>query len=125
MNNEPNTDLPHRKFRFIEALDAGELKRSRRDFALIADWLELAEQLSPKTPKAMLEGDYVARIGDGAFFKELSFKSAHEAVELPLEPWSRACGRRWARIVGDEFVISDGQRLPLSTIRFEPTEDFT
>ena len=118
------TDLPHRKFRFIEVRDPKELKRSRSDFPLVEGWLDVAERLSPNTPKALLEGDYVARLSDGTLFKEVSFKTAQPAVEQALGSWSHACGRRWARIIGDEFVVSDGLRLPAEWISFESVDGF-
>ena len=68
-----NADKPHRKYRFIEALVPHELKRSGKSFALITGGIELAERLSPNTPKAICEGDYLVRLADGSTFKEVSF----------------------------------------------------
>ena len=113
-----NTDQPHRRFRFIEVLDPEELKRSRRGFPLVSGWLETAEQLSPGTPKALLGEDYVAELPDGVTFREVSFKTEHAALEPALAAWSTQTGRRWAQIIDDVFVISDGRRLPIEAIIF-------
>ena len=111
-----NIDRPHRRFRFIEVLDPRELKRSRKAWPLVSGWLETAEQMSPGTPKALLEGDYVAELPGGMILKEVSFKSKHAAIEPALAVWSKQTKRHWAQITDDVFAISDGRRIPMETI---------
>ena len=114
-----NIDTDKRHFRFVEVLDRAELKRSRKEWRLVAGWLMTAESLSPRTPKALLEGDFVAQTGDGAIFKEISYKTEHGSVEATLDSWARSSGRRWARFDGHDFHISDGTSLPLSALTIE------
>ena len=114
-----NIDQPHRHFRFIEVLDPKELKRSRESWPLVSGWLEIAERMSPGTPKALLEGDYLAELPEGTVFKEVSFKTEHAAVEPALTTWADRAKRRWAQITDDVFTVSDSRRLPLETVAFK------
>jgi hypothetical protein len=118
-----NVDQPHRKFRYVEVLYTNDLKRSRTGpWHLVEGWLDLAENLSPGSPKALLEGDCVAQLPDQSIFKEVSFKAAHGSVEEALESWASTVGRRWARISGGLFVRSDYVSIPIEQIRFETND---
>lgn len=114
-----NIDRPHRRFRFIEVLDPSELKRPQKGWPVLSGWLETAEQMSPRTPKGLLEGDYVAELPGGLIFKVVSFKSEHEAIQPALEVWSKQTKRHWAQITDGVLAISDGRRLPMETITFK------
>jgi len=114
-----NTDKPWRRFRLIEVLEDSELKRSRRAWPLVDGWLLKAEAISPGTPKALLEGDWVATLPDGSRFKEVSFKTEHPKIEEALNLWSQEVGRRWAKVSGDDLILSDGSKVPLEDVRFE------
>ena len=117
-----NEDSPHRKFRYIEVCSSQDLRRTRRgQWSLLDGWLELAERLSPRTPKAVVEGEFVARLPDGSVFKEVSFQTEHPSVEEALPQWAFASGRRWAQVQSTAFVVSDGATVPLADIAFERT----
>jgi hypothetical protein len=116
-----HSDNTLRRFRFVEALDAMELtrKRGRGPWKLVSGWLEAAEAMSPRTPKALLEGDFVVGLSDGSVFKEISYKAECSSIESTLDSWARASGRRWARFDGEFFRVSDGITLSLSDLSVE------
>jgi len=115
-----NRDTTVRSFRFVEALDSRELPRSRSGkWHLVDGWLQLAEQTSPRSPKALLEGDNLLRLPDGGVFKEVSFKVEHTSMESALRVWAPIVGRRWAQVVGDELAVSDGTSHSVNEILFE------
>ena len=114
-----NIDQPWRMFRFIEVLKDSELKRAGQAWPLVDGWLLKAETISPGTQKALLEGDWIVTLPDGRRFKEVSFKTNHPKMEEALDVWSREEGRRWAKISGDDFLLSDGSRIPLDDVRSE------
>jgi hypothetical protein len=114
-----NIDTDRRHFRFVEVLAPAELKRNRKEWKLVDGWLEAAESLSPQTPKALLEGDFVAHTADGATFKEVTYKTEHCSVEATLDSWAQSVGRRWGRFDGEIFHLSDGVLLPLSALTIE------
>jgi hypothetical protein len=109
-----NFDNEFRRFRFIEANDSVEFN------AVVEGWLTHAERQSPKTGKALLEGDYLAYLPDGARLKEVSYKVKHESVDVALPDWAQAVGRRFAWLESNQLVTSDGSRFPIDEIRFEP-----
>lgn len=112
-----NRDQPHRCYRLIEVLADAELKRNRSEWTLVKGWLELAEQQSPGSPKAVLEGDYVVKLPEGSVFKEVSFKSEHESVADSLSEWAASAGRRWATIENGMLIVSDGSRFLESEVQ--------
>ena len=114
-----NEDQPYRVYRLIEALSERDLKRSRKNWSLVDGWLELAEDREPRSPKALLEGDYVVRLPDGSVFKEVTFKTEHESVGMALPDWAAGVGRRWARYRQGVLEISDGATLALADIEVE------
>jgi hypothetical protein len=112
-----NRDQPHRCYRLVEVLRDTELRRNRSEWDLVDGWLELAEQQSPGSPKAILEGDYIVTLPEGTIFMEVSFKSDHRAVADSLPQWAATAGRRWA-IIEDRFlIVSDGSRFLESDVR--------
>lgn len=111
-----NRDTAQRKYRFIE------VRRSTEFQQVVRGWLETAELLSPRTPKALLEGDYLAALPDGTSFKEICFKAEFLVIEEALTHWRRHSGRRSAVIVDEEFRISDGSSCPLQQIAFKPID---
>ena len=114
-----HTDTDWRHYRFVEVLEPTEFKRSRNGWKLVEGWLTAAESLSPLTPKALLEGDFVARTLDGTTYEELTYKTEHSAVEASLDSWAQSVGRRWARFDGRTFHVSDGTSLPISALTIE------
>jgi hypothetical protein len=107
-----NHDNRFRRFRFVQADDSTDFLK------LTSGWLELAEARAPGAPKALLEGDFLARLPDGSCFKEISYKREHEAVEQALPDWSQSEGRTVARVDNGNFVLTDGRQFPLDQIRF-------
>jgi hypothetical protein len=114
-----NTDNEIRSFRLIEAVSDSDLKRSRTSWELVDGWLQMAERLSPGTPKAVVEGDWIALLPDGARFREVSFKAAHTSVQDALPQWASEAGRRWGRVVQQSVVISDGTTVAIAEINWE------
>ena len=108
-----NTDNEYRKFRFVEAVDATDF------LAAPEGWLEFAERASPNSPKALLEGDYVACLPDGRRFFEISFKRGHRALDETLAAWASSVSRRYAWLTERHFVISDGTALPIDDVKWE------
>lgn len=107
-----NVDNVYRRFVYIQADDTTEFDR------VVAGWLELAEKHEPSTPKALLEGDFLAFIPDDTCFKEVSYKRDHNAVEHVLPTWCRVVGRCIARIADGQFVLDDGRQFVLNDVRF-------
>jgi hypothetical protein len=115
-----NRDTTFRSYRFVEVLGPSELLRSRsREWPLVEGWLDLAEEADPRSPKALLEGDYLVRLPDGAVFKEISFKVEHSSVEPALRAWAPTVGRRWVMIVEDKLVLSDRTSHSVNELVFE------
>lgn len=112
-----NRDQPHLSYRLIEVLVEVELKRSRSEWKLVKGWLELAEQQSPRSPKALLEGDYLVELPDGSVFKEVSFKAEHGSVADSLPEWAASVGRRWAYCANGKIIVSDGNSLSESEVQ--------
>jgi hypothetical protein len=110
-----NRDTVHRKYRFVEVL------RSTDFGQIVQGWTATAQLLSPHSPKALLEGGYIATLPDGTSFKEISFKAEHSALEQALPQWSRHSGRRIAFIIDDHFRVSDGSSYLLEQIVFRPS----
>ena len=112
-----NRDQPHRCYRLIKVLADADLKRNRSEWEFVNGWLELAEHQSPGSPKAVLEGDYVVKLPAGSVFKEVSFKSEHEAVAASLPEWAASAGRRWAIVENGFLIVSDGSRFLESEVQ--------
>lgn len=108
-----NVDNEFRRFRFIQADD------TTRFIDVTYGWLDFAEDLDPQSPKALLEGDYLAYLPDGLCFKEVSYKVEHAAVHESLPTWSRSIGRLVARVEGRDLLLDDGRRYALDIVRFE------
>lgn len=108
-----NHDNEHQKFRFIEVGQSTGFQE------MVGGWLKTAELLSRRTPKALLEGDFLARLPDGTVFKEVTFKAAYSSIELALPQWRKHSGRRSAVVLNQEFRVSDGSTYLLSEVSFE------
>jgi hypothetical protein len=108
-----NSDNEYRKFRFIEATAATDF------LAVTEGWLELAERVSPRSDKALLEGDYLAKLPDRSRFIEVSFKREHKAVDDTLASWALSVSRRYAWLADQRFAISDGTSLPVDDVQWE------
>lgn len=111
-----NVDNASRRFLYIQADDTTEFDR------VVAGWLELAEEHEPGTPKALLEGDFLAFLPDDTCFKEVSYKREHYAVEHALTAWRRSVGRHVARLSDESFVLDDGRHFDLNEVRFVSLE---
>lgn len=111
------TDVPWRKVRYIEALTDGDLLPGEGRWPLVDGWIEKAETLRPASPKGLVEGPGIITLPDGARFREVSFKTEHEVMELALPVWAQEAGRRCGKVVGDAFVLSDGSRWRKSDLR--------
>ena len=110
-----NTDRPWRRFRLIEGRNDEDLEFDQ----LTKGWWATAEGMQPGSPKALVGSRTTVTLPGGARFREVSFKTEHEIMELALPIWSRAVGRRWAKVVGRELVVSDGSIWPLSAVKID------
>jgi hypothetical protein len=111
------TDVPWRKVRYIEVLSDGDLLSGEGHWPLVDGWFEKAELLRPASPKGLVGGPGMITLPDGARFREVSFKTEHEIMELALPVWAQEAGRRWAKVVGDTLSLSDGSRWKKSDLR--------
>ena len=108
-------DQPDWLCRLIEVLADSDLGGTRRRRLTLWDgWLELAEQRSPGSPKAVGEGLYVVTLPDGSVFKEVDFKAEYVPVAEALPDWAASAGRRWAYYEDGVVHVSDGTCFPES-----------
>jgi len=100
-------------------LSDADLHSAEGKWPLTVGWFEKAKSLKPDSAVAFVGGQGMITLPGGAIFKEVSFKTIHEIVEVSLPLWANAVGRRWAKVEGDSFIVSDGKSWMRSELRIE------